>query len=730
MSPVPPAVDALLSSRKENPQYLALAATETPSDVAEFLLETQAVDLPGDWNPVLDAVLRHCWASQPSSVATVGALATRFESQATAEVLARLILALASGGEVTGAGELLQRTIDRFPFDPPVIEAALDLARRSGDREREHGLLTRLAALSGSVGAVHRAYRRRIKLGETQPVDVRVALVSSFTIDGLAACVDLEARRVGLTPGLNVAPFNSVALQVLDPGSTLYATKPEIVFISAALDDLAPELAGGALGGELEAIADRVLAEVTGYCRAVTRHCPARVVVHSLFSVFIGDSPIEWAKEGRGRWLRSLNDRLASALSDDARIHVLDVEHVAAQCVGGGAENTKMRYMAGMRLGDGLTRALGRAYARYLVPLKGLTKKCLVLDLDNTLWGGIVGEDGPTGVRLGNTAPGVEYHDFQLAIQSLSRRGVLLAVNSKNNPDDALEVIRNHPWMVLREAAFSAVRINWTSKVENLRSIAAELNIGLDSVVFVDDNPVECEPVRQLLPQVVTIQLPRDPSRYRETLESQPWFDALALTDEDAQRTAQYRANRERDVARDSAGSVADYLRSLGIRVGIAPVRPATTPRVVQLLARTNQFNLTTQRHSLAEIERQLADGRWRLLTLRAQDRFGDHGLVAVVIVEADGDAWRIDSLLLSCRVIGQGIETALLSHVHDLATASGARELVGSYRPTAKNLQVVGFFPKHGFRETRRTDDGEVEFRLALPGTITFPEWIEKTLE
>ena len=555
---------------------------------------------------------------------------------------------------------------------------------------------------------------------------MRIALLSTFTIDPLVPYLDLEARVLGLTPEVYVAPFNSLSLEILDETSGLHRSGAEIVFVSAALDDLVPEVAGGARTDRLTAAGAGAVTRLADWVHALRERCGAVIVVHEFGSPYIGNAGLDAGPSGRRAWLRQLNDRLGAALADVPRTHLLDLERLQAWRGGGQADDPKLRYLASMRLGEGVLPDLARAYVRYLVPLKGLTKKCIVLDLDNTLWGGIVGEDGPSGIRLGGTSPGIEFVDFQRGLRSLNERGVLLAVNSKNNPEDALAVLRDHEAMVLREDAFAAIRVNWSSKVENLRSIAEELGIGLDTMVFIDDSPLECELVRQLLPQVVTVELPRDPARYRATLDALPFFEQFDITEEDRTRAAEYRARRGREALRAETTSLAEYRRSLGLRVTIGRLGPDALPRVGQLLQRTNQFNLTTRRHSVADLEGMLDRG-WLGFVLRSEDRFGQHGLVAVVLVESVQAGWRIDSFLMSCRVIGHGIETCLLAHVARAAEAAGAEALIGEYRATAKNGLVAGFYPNHGFTpcQTGVTTD----FRLSLPAPgLASPEWIQRS--
>jgi FkbH-like protein len=303
---------------------------------------------------------------------------------------------------------------------------------------------------------------------------------------------------------------------------------------------------------------------------------------------------------------------------------------------------------------------------------------------------------------------------------------VLLAINSKNNPDDALEVIRTHEAMVLKEDMFSAVRVNWKPKHENMLGIAEELNIGLDSLVFVDDNPDEREQMRQFLPQVLTVDMPRDSTLFRSVLEKLPQLQTLAVTAEDARRVEQYRTTRLREQAKHTSATVEEYLRSLDIEVEVLRASEATAARIVQLFSKTNQFNATTRRYDSADVASFLVDPAVHFWTLSSRDRFGDHGLVAVALVRADS-AWVIDSFLMSCRVIGYGIEAALMTFIAERARASGVAELFGEFVESRKNAPAKDLYQRHGFTLRERNAEGVELWRMDLQNgkMLAFPEWI-----
>jgi FkbH-like protein len=340
--------------------------------------------------------------------------------------------------------------------------------------------------------------------------------------------------------------------------------------------------------------------------------------------------------------------------------------------------------------------ALGHQLTALLRAILGLASKCLALDLDGVLWGGVIGEDGLAGIQLGGGPAGEAFVDFQRYVQSLARTGVLLAVCSKNNPEDAVLPFRQHPEMVLRERDIAVFMANWQPKEENLRAIAAAMNIGLDAMVFVDDNPAERSRVRQNLPEVEVVEMPADPAQYVAAVSRLGLFETLAITSEDRQRTASIRENLERKTLESAAGSVDDYLVQLDIHVQLAPFDEANLPRIVQLINKTNQFNLTTRRHADAEVRALLAAGAYTQ-AMRTSDRFGDSGLTGVLIAVPEGAGLRVDTWLMSCRVLGRRLDEAMFAALVRYASENRYTHITGEYIPTAKNSQVADLYVRLG---------------------------------
>jgi FkbH-like protein len=361
-------------------------------------------------------------------------------------------------------------------------------------------------------------------------------------------------------------------------------------------------------------------------------------------------------------------------------------------------------------------------------------RKVLCTDLDNTLWGGVLGEEGPEGIATGSAFPGNCHLEYQKYLKQLSSRGILLAIVSKNNEADVQEAFQiRSADLALSLDNFVATKISWSEKSDSIRELAKELSLGLDSFVFVDDNPVECEAIRQQLPEIAVIEAPvQEPWKLVELLSSQPFFDAAVVTDDDVNRLSEYKAQAQRAELSSSAGNRDEFLASLGIVCTFLSALDAPLARSVQLLAKTNQFNLTTRRHSAAEVEEFASHPGGQAVAIRVRDRFGDAGVVGLALARNEGDSCLIDSLLLSCRVIGRGIETALLAHIADNAKRAGAKQLIGEFIATKKNAPCADFYLDHGFVKDTSSRDARpdsVFYQLDLTTSApTSPKWL--TLE
>lgn len=377
----------------------------------------------------------------------------------------------------------------------------------------------------------------------------------------------------------------------------------------------------------------------------------------------------------------------------------------------------------------GIVRLAGAVWAGVRAVRTG-PKKVLVLDCDNTLWGGVVGETGPLGIELGEGADGQAFRTFQAWCKAAARRGVVLAVATKNEPDDARGPFEQNPNMALRLSDIAAFEAGWGPKSESLKRIAEQLSLGLDSFVFVDDNPAEREQVRQALPDVEVVELPADPSAYVAAVEAGLWFEAVSLTAEDAARSVAYQEERARRELQSSFTSLDDYLTSLDMIGDVRTVDETDLSRVVQLLGKTNQFNVTSRRHPSSYVEQLVADPRAAALTLRIADRFGDHGLVAVALAEpVDDHTLRVDTFLMSCRVIARTAEDHLFNAVLDHARQHGFTTLVAEYLPTKKNAQVAELWARFGFEHAgpASEDAAGTVWRLDVPAAAPSRSFVRR---
>ncbi len=361
------------------------------------------------------------------------------------------------------------------------------------------------------------------------------------------------------------------------------------------------------------------------------------------------------------------------------------------------------------KYGEYLLRIIGAQYGR--------SRKCLVLDLDNTLWGGVIGDDGLSGIRLGSgSAIGEAFLAFQRYILLLRDRGVILAVCSKNEETTACLPFNEHPEMLIRRSDIACFVANWDNKATNLKAIAKALNIGIDSLVFVDDNPFERHLVRELLPDVAVPELPDDPAMYAQALADASYFEAVSITQEDRERTEQYNANTEREAFRGDVDDLTSYIRGLQMELTYQPFDEANLVRIIQLINKTNQFNLTTRRYSYPEIRSIMADSTSLTWQIRLKDRFGDNGIIAAIVGKLNTSKDLIlENWLMSCRVIGRQVEDACMNLVVEGAHSISAVRIVGEYRPSAKNGMVGAFFQKFGYRAWESDSEGNTKWVLDL---------------
>jgi FkbH-like protein len=551
---------------------------------------------------------------------------------------------------------------------------------------------------------------------------LKVAVLCSFNADSIAPFLVEALERVGFWCEPYLSPFGQMAQAVVDPGSALYEFGPDLaVLIPSAEDLLVPlfQRPGAVSEAEAARLVEERVAQVGSWVETLRSRRGAATVLAVAFGAgrlpgphVLHPSAPERGQAAVERFVEGV--RRTADLGPD--VVVVDWDRAAAEEGWAGYRDERLWYLARMRLNlPGLAR-LSELIAGHVAAARGAARKVAVVDLDNTLWGGVVGEVGLQGLVLGPEGLGLAFQDFQRELLKWHDAGVLLAACSKNNPDDALAAIDGHPDGVLRREHFAGLKINWQDKATNIRELARELNLGLDSFVFLDDNPVERGWVASALPEVLVPELPADPVDRPGFLRAFTPVRRVALTETDRTRARSYQSAGVRERCRAEAASFDDYLGSLGQELEIAPLGPGSLARAAQMCQRTNQFNLTTRRYGPADLERLMADPDASVFTLSVRDRFEDSGMTGLAVLKRQGPRAEIDTLLLSCRVLGRRVEGAFLAFLARDARERGATVLVGRYAPTAKNGQVAGLYPGHGFQAV---EEGVFALPLHDPGRL-----------
>ncbi|MFC8226423.1 HAD-IIIC family phosphatase [Streptomyces sp. NPDC057287] len=555
---------------------------------------------------------------------------------------------------------------------------------------------------------------------------VSVVLTGNGTLDALRTALVGELARHGYLPDVGLTDFGSYVFELGDPGSSLYSRAADFtvcvldhttvfdeVPVPFTVDDVARVLSGKtALWRRLaEGFAAHGRGTLVLNTVPLPRTRQAQLLDHS-------------ARARLGVLWRSANSDLLALGTEGGPAVTVDIDPLLT--VDAVLTEPRFEVYAGAHLSDTLLTSYARELAHLVRARTGRAKKVLALDLDGTLWGGVLGDDGVEGIEVAHGRQGAAFHAFQGVVRQLQSQGVLLAAVTKNDRATVLDALREHPELRLREEHFVAVLADWQPKPGHLRDLARTLNLGEDSLVFVDDNPGECAAVSAGLPDVTVIPVDADPAFHVERLLADGWFTSNGVTHEDRVRTRLYREESARTDFLGAAGSAREFLAGLGVRLELAPVTPEQVPRVAQLTQRTNQFNLTTERLTADDVRERSADGARSVVVLSAADRFGSNGIVGALFLRADkeggagGAALEIENFLLSCRVFARGIEQASLSAVLGQARRAGFTEVRGAYAATPKNAKVADLYPHYGFVPQGGAAPGR--YVLSLAGEETVP--------
>lgn len=550
---------------------------------------------------------------------------------------------------------------------------------------------------------------------------LRLGLLGNATLEPLVPALIATAARHGVDLECTKADYAQTLQEALSPDSLTNRAKPDAVLLAldhrglplrAAIHD--PQAASSG-------VADSI-AFLESLRRGFRTHAGALSILQTLPA--LPESTFGSLDRSVPGTLRSLAATFNAALVEsvkDTQDLLFDVAALA-QTVGLANWHSPSQWNIGKFAFDAQFLPLYADHVgRILGALRGKSRKCLVLDLDNTVWGGVIGDDGLEGIVIGQgDATGEAYLDVQRAALDLRDRGIVLAVSSKNADDIARSAFRQHPEMLLRENHIAVFQANWNDKATNITAIATELSLGVESMVFLDDNPAERALVRKMLPQVAVPELPEDPALYARTLAAAGYFETIAFSEEDRKRADFYQDNARRVILQTQAGDIDSYLASLEMKIVFRPFDATGRSRIAQLINKSNQFNLTTRRYSEADVAVFEADPKLFTLQVRLIDSFGDNGMISVVICRpGTKSAWEIDTWLMSCRVLGRRVEQMVLREILTHARARGIEKLVGRYLPTEKNVLVRDHYAKLGFRLLDTAPNGATTWELKTSAEI-----------
>ena len=542
----------------------------------------------------------------------------------------------------------------------------------------------------------------------------KLAVMGDCATQHLATALRGYGAHIGLGLSVFDADYNQIDAQVMDPGSELYHFTPNAVLIQMCTEKLYESFCGTPLHRRAFFAEDvynritRIWDQLNAQIRTTVLQCNFPLLDDGAFGQYGSKTADSFLFQQR-----KLNYLLMEGCQKIKNVYLIDLDAIQANCGREKFSDPKLYYIAKMPVSVEVLPEVAKKVLDQIQALRGVTKKCVVLDLDNTLWGGVIGDDGLSGIQIGELGTGHAFSDFQAWLKELKNRGMLLAVCSKNNEPAAKEPFEKHPEMILRLEDISMFVANWEDKASNIRNIQKTLNIGMDSLVFLDDNPFERNLVRSMIPEITVPELPEDPALYLQYLRSLNLFETASYSAEDAGRTQQYRQQAERAVFESSFQSYEDYLKGLEMKAVAAPFDVFHYPRIAQLTQRSNQFNLRTVRYTEAEIEAISRDEHKITLYFTLKDKFGDHGLISVVILDKlEDNSLFVSEWLMSCRVLKRGMEEFITNKILQTAAENGCTKVIGEYLPTPKNAMVKDLYEAMGFERV-----GENRFEAEVSG-------------
>lgn len=544
----------------------------------------------------------------------------------------------------------------------------------------------------------------------------RLGLIGNGTLDLIVPVLTATAARHGFSLECITGAYDQFLQDALQPDSTLNRARPDAVLVALDHRGLALQPTPGNEQAAIQSV-NAALGLLDSIRSAISRNCGAVCILQTIAAPPEGlFGSFDRALTGTARNIvDQFNGRVCQSVLQSSDL-LLDVAGIA-ETVGLADWHSPAQWnLAKLPFSDTFVPLYAEHVCRIIGAVRGKSRRCLILDLDNTVWGGVIGDDGLEGIQIAQgDATGEAFLSVQQLALTFRARGIVLAVSSKNNDEVARQPFREHPDMLLKEDHIAVFQANWDDKASNIRAIAKELALGLESMVFLDDNPVERGLVRREIPEVAVPELDSDPAGYARTLAAAGYFEAISFSEEDRSRAGMYQANARRLSLQGQTSDLQSYLESLEMRIVFGSFDRTTRSRVTQLINKSNQFNLTTRRYSEPQVEQLERDPGAMTLHARLIDKFGDNGLICVIICRASGpDTWTIDTWLMSCRVLGRRVEQAVLAEILKKARARGVTTLIGEYRPTGRNDMVREHYAQLGFKEIERNGDGATRWELS----------------
>ena len=535
---------------------------------------------------------------------------------------------------------------------------------------------------------------------------INVGILASFSLNGLEETLRVKSAQKGIDCRIYVGDYNQYNQEIFKSNSRLFQFNPQLTFLILDVRHILGELyflPYSISASERKEFVETKVDEIKKLVETFLDNSNSKLVITNFQIPVYSPYGINEQKEdfGMKQLVYEINNKIRHELKDQPLVFIYDFNEFVMKFGEYNVFNYRDYFFGDIKISIDYIPKFADELLGYVNAVMGITKKCIVLDLDNTLWGGIIGEDGFDNIKLGDDAVGRSFVEFQKRLLALNQRGIILAINSKNNFEDAMEVIKKHPSMILREDNFACMKINWNDKVTNLQEISKELNIGLDSMVFFDDDLINQEFVKTSLPEVLVVELPNDSSQFAQIITKMKEFDVLKITEEDVKRNEMYLVQKKRTELKNKIVDFDEFLKQMNIEVNIKKADSFTIPRISQLTLKTNQFNLTTKRYQQEEISSFSSDKDRIVECVQVSDKFGDNGITGVYIIEKkDSKEWIIDTFLLSCRIMGRKVEEAMLYQIIEKAKNLGIKKIKGKFIPTKKNKPAENFYSDCDFKK------------------------------